>query len=59
MADGVKCCICSHYIFGSDRCTVYPRKIPIDVLVQNKNCTKYEKKKVKDDYSYPVAAKGR
>ncbi len=59
MADAVKCCICKHYKFGFNRCSVHPEGIPKEIITQIKNCPKYSKNETNDKYDYPVATNGR
>ena len=59
MADAVKCCICKHYEFGSNKCSIYPDGIPKDIITQIKDCPQYSKNETKDEYVYPIATKGR
>lgn len=59
MADAVKCCICEHYIFGSNKCSVYPKGIPQDIFIEDKECLNYSKKETTDKIIYPIVTQGR
>ena len=59
MADAVKCCVCKHCDFGSNKCLVYPNGIPKDIFIQVKECSDYSKNEAKDKYDYPLATSGR
>ncbi len=58
MADAVKCCICKHYEFGSDKCSMHPEGIPKDVFTQVKACPQYAKNEINDKYDFPIATTG-